>query len=65
MIVFIDLSNKIEGYQPKICAFLNTTSNQFLTSLDNQHLFQDLEAVQEHQHSERMLRLLPENFFQE
>jgi hypothetical protein len=52
----------IEGYG-KVCAFLNTTSDNFILSDDGQHLFKDSATVLDH--SDRLFRLLPEGFFNE
>lgn len=64
MIVFLDLTGRIEGYG-KVCAFLQTSCDTFLTNIDGQQLFKDREAIGLHKYHERLFSLLPEGFFDE
>ncbi len=62
MIRFVDLTDAYEG--TPICAFLNTTTDRFLTNGDEENTFFNLEEIAEHPDSNRLLRLMPEGFFE-
>ncbi len=66
MIRFVDLTSSYwtepEAYSHPVCAFLSTTSNCFLTTLDGSQVFY-LDDVREHEERDRLFRLLPPGFF--
>ena len=61
MIRFVDLT---EAYDSPICAFLNTTSNRFLTNNGEEDTFSSMEEIEEHSDAKRLLRLMPDGFFE-
>jgi hypothetical protein len=65
MIRFIDLTeqyfcnNGVEEALPPCWAFIDTTSDKFLTTDDGSHLF-DMDDIDMHPQAGRLRRLLPE-----
>lgn len=68
MIRFIDLSQEYwtdpECNGGPICAFLSTSSDQFLTNEDGFQVFSDIEEIAEMPDGQRLLRLVPKGFFE-
>jgi hypothetical protein len=66
MLRFIDLSNDYwtdpECGSP-ICAFLSTSDDKFLLSVDGEHTFNCKDEILDHPQSLRMLGLVPNGFF--
>jgi hypothetical protein len=66
MLRFIDLSNDYwtdpECGGP-VCAFLSTTDDKFLLSVDGGHTFSYEDEILEHIEGPRMLGLVPNGFF--
>ena len=68
MIRFIDLSEAYwtdPEFGTPLCAFLSTTDNRFLSNLDGQQTFHSIEEVKEHKLYDRLLSLIPPDFFNE
>lgn len=66
MLRFIDLSKEYwtdPMYGSPICAFLSTSDDRFLQSLNGTHTFSSLEEIREHPQASRMEGLMPMGFF--
>lgn len=66
MLRFIDLSNDYwtdPEYGFPLCAFLSTSDDKFLQTVDGCHTFGDVREIFEHKYRDRMLPLVPEGFF--
>jgi len=68
MIRFVNLTEAYYG-DPEdslhICAFISTSGDKFLQTMDGTHTFDDLASIKEHPKAQRMLSLLPRGFFNE
>ena len=63
MVIFIDMTDKIEGYQGPHCAFLSTSSDTFIVNTDGKHLWSQLDADFPEDFPQRLRTLVPEGFF--
>ncbi len=66
MIRFIDLTEEY-WIDPEcgfpLCAFLCTSSDTFIKTLDDIHVFTDQDEIDEHSQAARLRSLMPNNFF--